>query len=465
MFTVLSDGKIDINYDEKTPFTIKLIQTNAKNNNNKFYNLTWDGSYCTAVYGRVGATGTQVSIGSSLSSMQSQANKKIAKGYKVLQTVDAPIASSNSNLSDVAKRDLIDENDENKDKLFSLIDFLVENNRHRIAQFSGGKITIDDDGLIKTELGVVTEETINKAEKHLQKISKLFNKNNLDDADFINNINAYLMLIPQKVGARKGWHVDLFGTEDKIKEQFDFLEQLRSSIALYEQKVAESKEKDNKENQPIEKLFERKVRLVTDKKVIQSIQKMFDETKSDSHTSSKLKLLNVYELVHENKAFDEESQRIGNVKRFWHGTRNFNLLSILKNGLLLPRANNGLNIQITGAMFGDGVYFSNQSTKSLNYSNGFWGGSGHDNHCFMFVADVAMGKEFHAFHPKAKMEAKKCGSDSRGVYPVNGYDSVYAKGQVDNMTNDGRVGWLRNDEMIVFRLNQINLKYLCEFGL
>ena len=141
MFTVLSDGKVDINYNENTPFTIKLIQTNAKNNNNKFYNLTWDGSYCTAVYGRVGATGTQVSIGSSLSSMQSQANKKIAKGYKVLQTVDAPIASSsNSNLSDVAKRDLIDENDENKDKLFSLIDFLVENNRHRIAQFSGGKI-------------------------------------------------------------------------------------------------------------------------------------------------------------------------------------------------------------------------------------------------------------------------------------------------------------------------------------
>ena len=32
----------------------------------------------------------------------------------------------------------------------------------------------------------------------------------------------------------------------------------------------------------------------------------------------------------------------------------------------------------TGRMFGNGVYFSDQSTKALNYAYGYWGGGDRD---------------------------------------------------------------------------------------
>ena len=91
-------------------------------------------------------------------------------------------------------------------------------------------------------------------------------------------------------------------------------------------------------------------------------------------------------------------------------------------------------------MFGPGAYFSDQSTKSLNYAYGYWGGSA-DNNCFMFLADVAMGK---AYTP----------SSWGSGFPKRGYDSTFAKA--------GKSG-VRNNEMIVYKTNQANLKYLIEF--
>jgi len=62
----------------------------------------------------------------------------------------------------------------------------------------------------------------------------------------------------------------------------------------------------------------------------------------------------------------------------------------------------------------------------------------------MFLADVAMGKEFVPGNNGAW----------RNSYPVRGYDSVHAVG--------GRSG-VQNDECIVYGTNQANLTYLCEF--
>ena len=118
-------------------------------------------------------------------------------------------------------------------------------------------------------------------------------------------------------------------------------------------------------------------------------------------------------------------------------------------------------------MFGDGVYFSSQSTKSLNYSQGYWDRNSHsiDNNCFMFLADVIMGKVFEASHKQAKedYENGKLGNKRSGIYPIKGYDSVIARGGVKNVIHYGGISHLQNDEMIVFNLEQIKLKYLCEF--
>ena len=129
---------------------------------------------------------------------------------------------------------------------------------------------------------------------------------------------------------------------------------------------------------------------------------------------------------------------IGNVMQLWHGTKASNLLSIFRQGLVIPPSSSS---HCTGRMYGDGLYFSCVSTKALNYATNFWGGGGSTNRTFMFLAEVAMGNPYIA-------------GGGWGSYPKSGYDSTWAKG--------GQSGVI-NDEMIVYKLNQANLVYLVEF--
>jgi poly [ADP-ribose] polymerase len=138
------------------------------------------------------------------------------------------------------------------------------------------------------------------------------------------------------------------------------------------------------------------------------------------------------------EGWKKSGQKVGNVVELWHGTKASNLLSILKCGLIIPPSNASF---CTGRMFGNGIYFSDQSTKSLNYAYGYWSGRT-DNNCFMFLADVAMGKHYV---PKSAGEH----------LPKPGYDSTYAKAGVSGVINN---------EMIVYKTYQVNLRFLVEFA-
>ena len=94
-------------------------------------------------------------------------------------------------------------------------------------------------------------------------------------------------------------------------------------------------------------------------------------------------------------------------------------------------------------MYGDGAYFSDQSTKSLNYAYGYWDNSTRDDNCFMFLNQVAMG---NIYYPR---------SPFRGL-PPSGYDSTFAEA--------GKSGVI-NNEMIVYNTAQIKPTHLIEFGL
>jgi poly [ADP-ribose] polymerase len=135
---------------------------------------------------------------------------------------------------------------------------------------------------------------------------------------------------------------------------------------------------------------------------------------------------------------------LGNVQPLWHGTRASNLLSILKNGLIIPPASAS---QCTGRMFGNGVYFSNQSTKALNYATGYWNRSGSQNQrAFMLLVDVALGCEY-----RPRTRTSDVGNDK---LPKN-YDSLWIEPGSCNVINQ---------EAIVYRVSQCNPRYLCEFS-
>ena len=425
-----------------------LIFTDSKENNNKFYELILqeDANTIVAKWGRVGSSGqSKVSSGGKYE-FDRTISSKIAKGYVKSKTVSISGGTKTSDstaLAEAAKRDLIGHRalDKNTALLVKLVDRLTEMNRHQIVAASNGNIKIDETGLITTPLGLVTASTIDEARILLSNIEKSVARKSFSTNTYIESLENYLRLIPQKVPSKRGWG-DIFFTEfSSLTAQSSLLDQLEGSLDLYKQKEQDILKKLADGSQIAEKVFLTNLELVEDTDVFKKLEKFYNDNKNSRHISAHLKLKNVFALKNEEfeKRFTEKSKKIGNVRQLWHGTRAFNVLSIFKNGLIIPK---GGNFHITGRMFGDGVYFSDQSTKSLNYSYGYWGGGKVEENCFMLVADVAMGKEYVP-------------SSHNQNFPVKGYDSVFAQANKSGVMNN---------EMIVYDLAQVNLRYLCEFS-
>ena len=251
------------------------------------------------------------------------------------------------------------------------------------------------------------------------------------------------MLIPQQVGHARGWHKTFFSTHNTLQRQSTLLDQLEASADLAESRVKSAQnDKITTTLADTPNLFNAELKILTDKDIIKKIETMFLESLNQRHDSKRMKPVKFYEVtLHDAKAaFENDGAKFDNIQLLWHGTRMFNVLSILKNGFLLPKALS--TMQICGALFGNGLYFSDQSTKSLNYSRGgTWDHGAIDKACFMFLVDVSMGK---SYTPKNSYE----------TLPKPGYDSTFAKANQSGVLNN---------EMIIYRLSQANIRYLIEF--
>jgi poly [ADP-ribose] polymerase len=338
----------------------------------------------------------------------------------------------------------------------ALVKKLAETNKHELVAATGGiqKGGMDIDletGLVRTALGVVTLDAIKEARQVLDQMLPYVNRHDTDNFNYYGTgglLSTYLRLVPQDVGTRrKGWHTDFIN----IAAQTSLLDQLETSVELAEQRITDASKVPGQPAVVKQHIFECKLRLLAeaaaeDRVIWERIKKSFFATVNYGHTSSGLKPIRLYEVTipHMVQAFDADGKRVGNVRELWHGTRVFNILSILKRGFVLP--NQLSTAQTTGAMFDNGVYFSDQSTKSLNYSQGYWGGGPRENNCYMFRVDVAMGRPYIPSGPDGRA-ASHC--------KRNGFDSCHA---VANRSG------VRNDEQIVYRTSQTNIRYLIEFN-
>lgn len=417
---------------------LMLVMANATDNNNKFYELKLedDGSVI-ARYGRVGVEGKIENKGQGEHTFETVARQKRAKGYKpvdIALAVKDEKGKTQHSLAEVAKRDLI----ANDPTLSMLIERLAAINAHQLMAATGGQITIQN-GQVRTPVGLVTLASVHTAKQVLVKLQQMVDKRKTALAPYNESLEQYLTLVPQKVPHMRGWGPTFFTDHTSFIRQNDLLEQLESSLKTLEDE-AKTAVPDEQEEKPLERMFGYSIRAVSDKKLFERINKIYKSQINPMHASSRLKLKNVYELVNDDisRRYDVMSKKVGNARELWHGTRACNVLSILKGGLIIPRS--GGNFTITGRMFGDGLYFSDQSSKSLNYAYGYWGHGPKDNNCFMFLCDVAMGKEYIP--------------SSSGNGQKSGYDSCFAKA--------GKSGVL-NNEMIVYHLDQARPRYLCEF--
>jgi poly [ADP-ribose] polymerase 2/3/4 len=412
---------------------IRLIMSDVDANCNKHWTgQLFDNGDIKTIWGRVGKTeDSKIFPGAGEKFLEKKRAEKVRKGYRELRVVcgNSSKEVQTGELATIARNQI----QTTKPELQKLIDRLVQANIHKIT--TSTNITYNDTtGLFSTPLGIVTLDAIKEARHLLAEIQKFVKVGTYADKKLSKAVGEYLMLVPQNVGMKLNIQA-LFPDLKSIENQQDILQSLESSYEAFQKGP-----KDTTSKQPEEKVFDVLLDLVEDGAEIDRITKFFKSTVSYNHISSKLKIRQIYSLTLTQmaEAFKEGS-KVGNIMELWHGSKVANLLSIIKSGLKVSPPSTAA---IVGRLFGNGVYFSDQSTKSLNYAYGYWDGK-YEKECFMLLNQVAMGK---SYTPKSTYETS---------YPVKGYDSVFAKGGVSGVANN---------EMIVYQNNQINITHLVEFA-
>lgn len=313
-----------------------------------------------------------------------------------------------------------------------LIDQVVEENIHHIKTVTA--LTLTSSGF-ETPLGPVTSTQVDKARGVLQSLQKMLKKGTLDPEDSMvrDSNNTYYSLIPHDFGSKiqkSDWILD----EAKLIEENDLLDQLAAAVQMGSSIGSSTQDKISKLGIDIE--------LVTDKKDVDRVKAYIIRSRSSNHSGVfRWEPKNVFKLriPKERERYEKEGVPLGNVKELFHGSRNCNIMSIMLNGLIIPPCNAP---GVTGRMFGDGLYYADSSTKSMNYSLGNWGGSRNKYpNAFLFLANVALGKSHLA---------------KRALYTgvPKGYNSIFAEGGAD----------LINNEYIVPSLHQATMTYLVEMA-
>lgn len=353
--------------------------------------------------------------------------KKDKESYTRALTVDDINASSvilspaQNDLAQIAKEQLAKHNP----TLSALIDRLVKANVHNIV--SQTSITYNStSGLFQTPLGVIRQEGLDQARDMLVEIKKSMIKK---DSKLAKLVSDYCRVIPQRVG-HKFTVESIFPDLEAIQKQSNILDSLEATLAAMTTPKNDGVTKTEKP-----KLFEVDLDVLTDKEEQERLEKFYSSTMKSMHGYNHIKIQQFYKIKIHNM-YNNFDETLGNVYETFHGTGMGNILSILKSGLKVSPPSTAF---IAGKMWSNGVYGAIHSSKSLGYTFGKWGGRTGESG-WLAVCDFAMGNIEYPTH-------------SGRNYPSKGFDSVWAKPE--------KTGLL-HDELVVYKDNQINIKYLLE---
>ncbi|MBD3262185.1 MAG: WGR domain-containing protein [Candidatus Altiarchaeales archaeon] len=323
-------------------------------------------------------------------------------------------------------------------KIAKLLDQLIKENIHNVTTHTNIKYTTNG---FATELGPVTPEHVDKARKILDELRKLMGKKgkaNPSNKDVQRINSAFFSLIPKPFSMRISAN-DMILDANQLLAEYDVLDQLATGVQMGSAMGGSVSQRMDALGTEIE--------FLEDLKEVKRIKHYIRESKASNHRGSDVwdyDPVAIYriKIPSERTRYEKVLKKYGNVQEVFHGSANANCLSILKGGLIIPPSTAG---HVTGRLFADGIYGANNSTKSLNYSIGYWGASrSRYGNAFLFLADFAMGKTRHVY-------------DTTPGGPPRGFHSIWA-----HRKKSGSYGGLYNDELIVYSLPQCTLKYIVE---
>ena len=379
---------------------VKLIMVTA-NNNNKFYNMTPNGDSFTAEYGRVNAT-AQTKV-YPISKWHTLYRQKLAKGYKDVTKLyienNAPTLVSNNPLHEVIIR------------LQSYTKNMVNAN-YSISS------------------NAVTPAMIAEAQKIINAMSAMQVSTTAFNSYLIKLFNT-LPRKMKKVQEYLATSSSQFG--NIIAREQDMLDGIASVMPANQTQVdgdilaqlgLQMSEKDT--------ALEKQV-----KDMLGEISYKYVNCWYISNDATQKR----YEDNHAKQKGVHKTEQI-----FWHGSRNENWLSILKNGMLIRPS----GAVYTGSMLGDGLYYADRAKKSFGYtsaSGSYWA-NGNSNTAFMALFKVNTGK-----HHNVYSHTSECYQFTKQYLKDKGnYDSVFA-----HAGNS-----LRNNEFIIYDVSQCTIYALVE---
>lgn len=376
----------------KSPIELVMV---SDQNNNKYYRMVDnnDGNF-TVYYGRVG--GSEATETYPIYKWDTKYKEKIKKGYRDVS--DLKIESQQGEYSFKGK------GVEHFFRTFSKYTKDSVRGNYTIAVGSVTKAMLDEaQGIINHLIGLSDVEKFNK---HLLELYTVLPRR-------MSNVKDYLVR-------------DDKGLDKLIAKEQDILDSLSSSVVT---NVVES-------GQVFEDSFGIEMEEVD---CPQSIKDLVTKTKSYGADIYK-----VYKITH-NTGQDKfntwlEQQDNKNVELLFHGTRNPNVFSILKSGLLIRPTN---AVSIAGDAYGSGIYHSAHFQKSLGYT-------GYDSDKIFFMQSVHMGNPY--IYNGWYRDGKDISRNEMN-YPSlkkKGYDSLFVR------AGDG----LQNSEYIVYNSQQTVTSYI-----
>lgn len=381
-------------------------------NNNKFYDMQelGDGTF-DASYGRIGVTCTKVNY--PMSKWNSILNQKLRKGYEDM-----------TNLAVVTETKTVEKYKPLPDPdIAALIDSLRQAARDTVRE----NYIVGSDKVSKAM--VETAQNILNDLANKKYTVKTFNNRLLE---LFTVIPRKMSHVQENLAAKK----DDF--EQIIHREQELLDVMAGQVSDNEIVVNETGD----ESMTVLEAFGLEFSPATDEDVSLIKKQLGKECEKLFYKAWRV------ENLESRKKFDAFVQDKGDItkKLFWHGSRTENWWSILRTSLVLRPTNAIIN----GKMFGYGLYFAPRAKKSVGYTSlrgSYWAG-GNSPYGFMALYEVVYGKPYDVSTNSGcgDMTYKKLQQVAPGCSCLHAHA--------------GKV--LYNDEVIVYREDQVTIKYLVQ---
>lgn len=400
--------------------TYLIMVTTA--NNNKYYNLFPEGDQFRVEYGRVDATKTTAHY--PMSKWDSQIKSKLKKGYRDVTDLKKNLVEEISSTNPESPY---------KDIENAAIKAIVDKLQNLARE------TINKNYTVKAS--AVTQDMVDAAQEVIDDLAN--NSSTIDE--FNDNLLRLFTVIPRKMGNVRDYLADKSDDFARIisKEQ-DLLDVMRGQIYVKPEHDEPVVTVEKKQQTILEELgLEMEEATADDIALIKSLMRESVDKFRKAWRVTNLKT---------QKRFDNfvAENDIKDTRLLFHGSRSENFWSIIKTGLVLRPT----NAVITGKMFGYGCYYAPKCAKSIGYtslSGSYWAHGG-NNTAYMALFDVAYGTPYDVYNFDSK------------YYNLDYNKLQQFKSGANCLHAHADKGMLRNDEIVVYKEEQMTIKYLIEIG-